>query len=385
MEIMSPMLSMSRPTPKNSIQRNGSPKLKLAHSGGIFSSKPHFRSRSKGARLPQLQKPLFSLSEQQRKVVSLFFGCLIEPVEEDQFKFKYVVGKGNNHPLVTQVICKRLGARPSVKENCHFVWQQVSDPQMSKTHISTLPKRHLAEAGVDIDDVDRLVFLVATCKLFDCRDFDLIRQCLSHRATKGKASILILPSLVFENHMRGSYILGRKSTLTELIIDKKKKAKEDPFSIIPRSFIMKQDSYKDDLKGLENLINVMRTISFPLIVKPGENANRGHGISVVYNEDELSKSVKGCFENRAQTVIVQSYLKTPLLFKDRKFDIRCYALVVRSCNGLHCFWYKLGYARTSSYTYNANDKLNLMVHLTNEAVQVKSRLSLLRSNHFRKT
>ena len=64
-------------------------------------------------------------------------------------------------------------------------------------------------------------------------------------------------------------------------------------------------------------------------------------------------------------------MTNPLLYKGRKFDMRCYGLVVQAGQTICYYWYGKGYARTSSYLYDILVKDNIKVHLTNEAVQVK--------------
>ena len=88
-------------------------------------------------------------------------------------------------------------------------------------------------------------------------------------------------------------------------------------------------------------------------------------------------------KKHAHSVLVQNYLVNPLLFKARKFDIRCYGLAIRTFDRVSFYWYNEGYARTSSYTYNSSNKSNLMVHLTNEAVQVQSRIFSRRQGKLR--
>ena len=97
---------------------------------------------------------------------------------------------------------------------------------------------------------------------------------------------------------------------------------------------------------------------------------------MAFTAQQLQNEVASIIETRQSTdwVIVQNYLTKPLLYKLRKFDIRCYALVVKTFNKVDFFWYNVGYARTSSFEYSASVRDNLMVHLTNEAVQVKGRL-----------
>ena len=48
------------------------------------------------------------------------------------------------------------------------------------------------------------------------------------------------------------------------------------------------------------------------------------------------------------TYIVQSYINNPLLYNNRKFDIRVF-MMLTSINGqLKAYWYRDGYVRTAS-------------------------------------
>ena len=111
------------------------------------------------------------------------------------------------------------------------------------------------------------------------------------------------------------------------------------------------------------------------IIKPGECSNRGKGISMARTLKKAKKVTRNILKKRkANYVIVQEYIQNPLLFKGRKFDLRCYALVTKFGSKFSVYWYKKGYARTSSYDFDLGNIDNLMIHLTNEAVQVKSKL-----------
>lgn len=58
----------------------------------------------------------------------------------------------------------------------------------------------------------------------------------------------------------------------------------------------------------------------------------------------------------------------PLLYKNRKFDIRGYMLVT-SINGIfRAYWYSEGYIRTSSNEFNLDDVSDPFTHLTNDAI-----------------
>jgi len=61
-----------------------------------------------------------------------------------------------------------------------------------------------------------------------------------------------------------------------------------------------------------------------------------------------------------------------MLYKNRKFDIRCYLLTVTNNNNLQAYWYNEGYLRTCCREYNIKNEKNRLIHLTNDAVQKKS-------------
>ena len=76
---------------------------------------------------------------------------------------------------------------------------------------------------------------------------------------------------------------------------------------------------------------------------------------------------------QAEPYIVQRYIIDPLLIGGKKFDLRIYALVL-SYQPLTVYLYRTGFARFTSYRYNANveDISNTYMHLTNVAVQKTS-------------
>jgi hypothetical protein len=153
----------------------------------------------------------------------------------------------------------------------------------------------------------------------------------------------------------------------------------DPFSIIPVTFHISEGvldpeyskfveyyrkiARESDKTGVKNL----------WIVKPGENTNRGSGISVCSSLEQVRNEVSSlsiCPENgQKRTYILQKYIENPLLLNRRKFDIRCYSLIT-SINGvLQAYFYQEGYLRTSSREFSLKDTGNRLIHLTNDAVQ----------------
>jgi hypothetical protein len=167
---------------------------------------------------------------------------------------------------------------------------------------------------------------------------------------------------------------GSSRSANTFKFQKKKSTSELLRSLVPHTWVLYGNSFDEDLEKMiaEKEKNDPAWTS-PLIVKPGENSNRGQGISIAFSAAEVKAVATSVLENRknTSTVVVQEYITNPMLFHKRKFDIRCYGLVVRMPGKIFYFFYNRGYARTCSFEYSLDIKQNLMVHLTNEAVQVK--------------
>mmetsp|Transcript_11441 Transcript_11441/g.9840 ORF Transcript_11441/g.9840 Transcript_11441/m.9840 type:complete len:113 (-) Transcript_11441:574-912(-) len=95
------------------------------------------------------------------------------------------------------------------------------------------------------------------------------------------------------------------------------------------------------------------------IMKP-IGKSRGRGISLVNDINDVRYT---------ETVILQKYLKNPMLLDGYKFDLRIYVLVT-SITPLEAYIYKEGFARmsTSHFNLNPDDLKNNFIHLTNTSV-----------------
>jgi glutathione synthase/RimK-type ligase-like ATP-grasp enzyme len=108
-----------------------------------------------------------------------------------------------------------------------------------------------------------------------------------------------------------------------------------------------------------------------LIVKPGEDSNRGNGIEICTEFYELRKILNAKethTSGKEKTFIVQQYIDKPFLYNKRKFDIRCYMLVTHYNKMVKAYWYSEGYIRTSSKEFNKSNISDKLIHLTNDAV-----------------
>ena len=66
--------------------------------------------------------------------------------------------------------------------------------------------------------------------------------------------------------------------------------------------------------------------------------------------------------------VIQKYIEKPLTYKNHKFDIRAFGLLNQD---MELFVFSEAYIRLSSLEYSL-EKMNYFIHLTNNAVQVKS-------------
>ncbi len=289
---------------------------------------------------------------------------VVSTVTLQRGKISFTVTKGNNSELVRRIIAQRLFVEPStIVSTSQIVWTPY---YCQNAHSSTIALAHkfslriLADipyfAGISIKPISLLTELTNS-KLFKFSP-QLALSAFESLVKKSKVASVISDSISISNHIRGMKVIARKANLARLL--------EAKPGVIPKTAILNSDTFVQDLDKLQGL-------ELPLIVKPGEFTNRGKGICMAYSLQEAVAQATDMLttgNKKISNVVVQSYIRNPLLFKGRKFDIRCYALVVKLYGRVNVFWYQTGYIRTSSYLYSLDDKDNLKVHLTNEAVQV---------------
>ncbi|KAL4466855.1 hypothetical protein ABPG74_010452 [Tetrahymena malaccensis] len=130
------------------------------------------------------------------------------------------------------------------------------------------------------------------------------------------------------------------------------------FNILPLTFVLPKEYcnfserfYEEMLREGENNIWIMKPVG----------KSQGRGISLV---NDIAQVVY------AEPVVVQKYMKDPLLLDGYKFDMRIYALITHM-KPLEAFVYKEGFARlsTEKYQLNAQTIKNNQIHLTNFSIQ----------------
>lgn len=100
------------------------------------------------------------------------------------------------------------------------------------------------------------------------------------------------------------------------------------------------------------------------ILKPAA-LNQGRGIQIFNKIRDILNYIND--NSPDMQWVIQKYIERPLLYKQRKFDIRVWVLVhfLDDPNKFNVYMFDQGYLRTSSVEYK-DDDTDLKVHLTNQ-------------------
>lgn len=149
----------------------------------------------------------------------------------------------------------------------------------------------------------------------------------------------------------------------------------------------------EDKLGSKTSLNIPHSYSNNrnLWIIKAPDLNRGHCIKVVNLVNDVKKCIKSFYEGimkgyscdkeldnhfdkepkniyTSKVVLLQKYLEKPLLYYNRKFDIRIWVLLTQEFQ-VHVF--KEGHLKTCSINYDI-DSLNKYSHLTNYSLQKKN-------------
>ena len=254
----------------------------------------------------------------------------LEVKYKHQANYKYFVGPGNNDALINKILKEKLGwVKVHSPYIANFVWTQLKQKKIIE-QLKTCrgPKK------VMTDDCELYPLDKTSCK-----------------------------TLKFYNKLENNGELASKKKLFLNMLEFYQSKNLVPFEFIPETYYVKEGVQDQALTQLR------KSPQRIWIVKPGEATNRGNGITVCDSYDKVSETIQ---KGKHKTYVVQKYIENPLLYKGRKFDIRCFMLVTSVNGNLQAYFYEEGYIRTACSEFNLNNVTDKYVHLTNDAVQKKS-------------
>ena len=270
---------------------------------------------------------------------------------EEEGTFKYFVGVGNNSELIAKTMKKRTRWKRVYSESsANFIWTSVK-------------KNNIYDYLSSYNAMDQKLFKTSSgfpeilsdehyCQIFPFNSLNPSKTRVYNRLS-GNKELTSKKRLFFNMH---SYYTSQNI---------------NPFTKIPLTFHVLYGSYDTTFKLFANKFKELkeRGLSNIWIVKPGECTNRVNGINVCKTLEQVVNAVNFYESESERTHIIQKYIENPLLYKGRKFDIRCYSVITSFQGNIQCYFYKEGYLRTSSAEYSVNNVENRYVHLTNDAVQ----------------
>ncbi|CAD8142301.1 unnamed protein product [Paramecium pentaurelia] len=331
--------------------------------------------------------------------------------------YKAYVGKGNNGMLVRQILKSRWWwSIQDEMEQCHFVWTQlkvnsihenmkslIRNPneqntcQSASSSITTIGSIGLYKQDDQSDNEQQIKNnKIVNSQWSKFLSYNEIRQYSQILNGQGRFSKLLTleqaqnikmkltiynEPIKVHNHLENNFHLGNKKALFYNMKAYYESQNINVFDNLPVTYHIKSldgleykqflDAYKERQQLINSEQDKRRNI---WIIKPGEITNRGNGIKISEDLNEIQSILNSreMHKNGSyKTFIVQLYIDRPLLYNKRKFDIRCYSLYVSINGNQKGYWYTEGYVRTSSKEFSMKNLTNKMIHLTNDAVQKK--------------
>lgn len=311
--------------------------------------------------------------------------------------YRYYLGQGNNAQLVKKTFNSRwwwTRVEEDDKLTSNLVWTQWKEKdciqalptaisptqlQQGESQVSCSLRYNPGSGPYRLSVAGRSVDLTPL-------GFDLILK--SPSFVKAEPGLMLLPgSLKTHNKLENNHHLANKKALFINMKQYFELLGQDPFASLPLTFHIKDGELDPEFRRFEEVYAKITAEaeqeSDPSkkprniwIIKPGENTNRGTGISVCGSIEQIKEEMKtaqvGPKPGVKRTFILQRYLDRPYLINKRKFDIRLYALITCANGILQGYYYSEGYIRTSSKEFSLSSLSNKLIHLTNDAVQKNS-------------
>lgn len=287
--------------------------------------------------------------------------------------YKSYIEKGNNGMLVRSVLKQRwwwTSVKKKEIANSHLIWTQ-----WRKNNIYSMLSEQNKPSLKD-GEGDQLTNSIDKINLEEETSLHEKETLKNHTslACFNKLNALQETRSIY-NHLAHNYHLSNKKAIFYNLKYYYETRGCDPFKNMPLTFHIKGIEDKEEYQKFVNTYQRVANEKYCdniWIIKPGENTNRGNGITISKDLTEITNIIAN-FQGPKYTCILQKYIEKPLLINARKFDIRCFSLLTSINKRLKAYFYQEGYLRTSVTEFNLNSLEDRFIHLTNDAVQIKSK------------
>mmetsp|Transcript_30998 Transcript_30998/g.40931 ORF Transcript_30998/g.40931 Transcript_30998/m.40931 type:complete len:430 (+) Transcript_30998:74-1363(+) len=158
------------------------------------------------------------------------------------------------------------------------------------------------------------------------------------------------------NRLHNSYILEDKGNMA--LLQQRMKCQTLETYIMPDRCSVAHWVRKRWASGVEKI----STIEFDWWMVKASKGNGGADIWVLH-QDNYNEVLDKIAED--EELVVQKYIKDPLLYKGRKFHFRCYTLL---SSNMQPYFYEMAYILAATEQYRLQDPSNELIHISNMAV-----------------
>ena len=284
--------------------------------------------------------------------------------------YKFFVSPGNNDLLIRKLL--------KLKPN----WYKAFSPHSANLIWTDVKKSSIFDLMPKSKNITKKIVLK------NSEFYNQILPADEYAALMTSATLNPLKIKVY-NKLEGNSELASKKKLFINMVAYYKSINKDPFDYIPLNFHLvagvsdaNYPLFLQKFRVFEAKSKEDHLMNSVWIVKPGEATNRGIGITVCSTIEEINTCInekKPGSINR--TYIVQKYIYRPLLYYDRKFDIRCYALITIINNNIQGYFYKEGYLRTSCFKFSMNDIHDKFIHQNTENLKMGTKCLMKSFKH----
>ena len=281
-----------------------------------------------------------------------------------EFKLQYCVYPGNNSALIDKVMAHRLDEWEKVpttfSEFCDLVWA----PLTGSINFQNCERRHQyanhIEFNIEISNKMRLYAnLLKHCEEKKIDTFSIFPFTISLQLSHWSFNEQLSNFKKLYNNIDKYTPNGNRKFAEMFNVILSRKIGSMQYINIPKTFNSGKNMW---------------------IIKP-INLNRGRYITVENNVKDIIQKLeiiqerkkinvlekKKGYEIKCEYILIQKYLEKPLLYQERKFDIRLWVLfIAEQSDDIYIF--RQGHLKASSNKYDVNSR-DLYVHLTNYSVQ----------------
>lgn len=275
---------------------------------------------------------------------------------------KFALGRGNNSVLIQLGLKNRWWWQRTKRSNpnVNFLWTQLmckkfissleslanngklSESELDFTNLGSTSHSNLKESGSSSDVKNTTASSITTSNNnFPSQKLSKMNNSMAptfkRRVKAVKKDPLVCDKFKICNHLENHIHLSNKKALYYNMKTYFECLGEDPFNFIPLTYHIQEgssdpqfDLFKNKFDEISKDETRKKKLQNVWIVKPGENSNRGNGITVCRSLSQIINLVDSNVKlnnGKRRSYIVQKYIENPLLINRRKFDIRCFSLI----------------------------------------------------------